>query len=76
MINIKTEKDLVNMREACRLTKETLLVLEKAIKPGITTKQLDKIAYDFIKSQGAVPAFKNYNGYFYNFNNFIFIKIR
>lgn len=63
MINIKTEKDLVNMREACRLTKETLLVLEKAIKPGITTKQLDKIAYDFIKSQGAVPAFKNYNGY-------------
>ena len=63
MINIKTKKDLVNMREACRLTKETLLVLKEAIKPGVTTKQLDKIAYDFIKSQGAVPAFKNYNGY-------------
>ena len=63
MINIKSEKDLVNMREACRLTKETLLVLKDAIKPGVTTKQLDKIAYDFIKSQGAVPAFKNYNGY-------------
>ena len=63
MINIKTEKDLVNMREACRLTKETLLVLKEAIKPGVTTKQLDKIAYDFIKSQGAVPAFKNYNGF-------------
>lgn len=63
MINIKTEKDLVNMREACRLTKETLLVLKEAIKPGVTTKQLDKIAYDFIKFQGAVPAFKNYNGY-------------
>lgn len=63
MINIKSEKDLVNMREACRLTKETLLVLKEAIKPGVTTKQLDKIAYDFIKSQGAVPAFKNYNGY-------------
>ena len=63
MINIKSEKDLVNMREACRLTKETLLVLKEAIKPGVTTKQLDKIAYDFIKSKGATPAFKNYNGY-------------
>ena len=63
MINIKTEEDLVYMREACRLTKETLLVLKEAIKPGVTTKQLDKIAYDFIKSKGATPAFKNYNGY-------------
>jgi len=63
MIDIKTEEDLVNMREACRLTRETLLVLKEAIKPGVTTKQLDKIAYDFIKSKGATPAFKNYNGF-------------
>lgn len=63
MINIKTEEDLVNMREACRLTRETLLVLKEAVKPGVTTKELDQIAYNFIKSQGAIPAFKNYGGF-------------
>jgi len=51
------------MREACRITRDTLKVVEDSIKVGVTTKELDKIAYDFIKSQGATPSFKNYCGY-------------
>lgn len=63
MITIKSEKDISLMREPCRLTKEVLELLGKSVKEGITTKQLDKIAYEFIKDNGAVPAFLGYHGY-------------
>jgi len=51
------------MREAGRITRDALKVVENSIKVGISTKELDKIAYDYIKSQGATPSFKNYNGF-------------
>lgn len=51
------------MRESCKLTKELFLILEDKIKPGITTKELDTIAYNFYKKHGATPNFLNYNGY-------------
>ena len=51
------------MRQASRITSELLSVLEKEICPGITTLELDRIAYDFIKEKGAEPAFKGYQGY-------------
>lgn len=51
------------MRESCQLTKELFLILEDKIKPGITTKELDTIAYNFYKKHGATPNFLNYNGY-------------
>lgn len=63
MITIKSAKQIEKMRKACNITKEALELIEKSIKPGISTKQLDKIAYDFIKSQGGVPNFLNYNGF-------------
>ena len=63
MIKYKTEEDLKLMRVACEITRDTLLEVEKHIKPNITTKELDKIAYDFIISKGAKPSFKNYNGF-------------
>lgn len=63
MIYIKNKKDIEIMREACRLTKATLNEVGSHIKPGITTKELDKIAYDFIKKHNAVPSFLNYNGF-------------
>ncbi len=63
MITIKSAKQIEKMRKACKITKEALELIEKSIKPGISTKQLDKIAYDFIKSQGGVPSFLNYNGF-------------
>ena len=63
MITIKSANQIDKMRKSCALTKECVELLEKSIKPGVTTKQLDKIAYDFYKSKGATPNFLHYDGY-------------
>ncbi len=63
MIKIKTDAQIQLMRESGKLTKDVLDYLEKNIKVGITTKQLDKMAYDFITSHGGYPSFLGYNGY-------------
>ena len=62
-IKIKKEIHIEAMRAAGRITGETLNLLEKEIKPGITTKELDKIAEEYIRAQGAVPSFKGLYGY-------------
>ena len=51
------------MREACRISAAALEIVGKAIEPGVTTAELDRIAEKYIRSQGAVPNFKNYNGF-------------
>lgn len=51
------------MIRAGRLVAETLQYVIDHVKPGITTEQLDKIAYDYIIDSGAYPAPLNYNGY-------------
>ena len=63
MIKIKSQEEIELMREAGRITRDTLKVVEHSIKAGISTLELDKIAYDYIKSQNAVPSFKNYGGF-------------
>ncbi len=63
MISIKSAKQIEKMRESCKLTKELFLILEDKIKPGISTLELDSIAYNFYKKHGATPNFLNYNGY-------------
>jgi len=63
MINIKTEKDLETMRIACQITRDTLDYLKSKVRVGITTKELDKLAYDYIKSRGAKPSFLGYGGF-------------
>ena len=63
MISIKSRSEIEKMRVACKITGDALKMLEKHIKPGISTAQLDKIAYDFIRSKGAVPNFLHYNGF-------------
>lgn len=63
MISIKSAKQIEKMRESCKLTKELFLILEDKIKPGVSTKELDTIAYNFYKKHGATPNFLNYNGY-------------
>ncbi len=63
MIPIKNKREIEKIRKASRITSETLLLLEKRICPGITTLELDKIAFDFIKRKGAEPAFKGYRNY-------------
>lgn len=56
----KKEEELRSIERACRIVADVLALLEKYVKPGITTLELDKIAEDFILSRGAIPAFKGY----------------
>ena len=63
MIVLKTTRELELMREACRISAGALKVAGEAVEPGVTTAEIDKIAYDYIKSQGAEPNFLNYSGY-------------
>lgn len=62
MIFLKTDEEIELMRVSNRLVGMTLGELAKHIKPGVTTKHLDKIAEDFIRSHGAVPTFLGYKG--------------
>ncbi len=48
------------MRESCRIVAEVLRLLKGALRPGVTTRELDKLAEEFILMQGAEPAFKGY----------------
>ncbi len=63
MIVLKTTRELQLMREACRISAGALSAAGKAVEPGVTTAEIDKIAYDYIRSQGAEPNFLNYNGF-------------
>ena len=60
MITIKSKKEIELMREACRIANLAQLAVEAAIKPGITTYELDKIAEDTMRKYGAIPAEKGY----------------
>ena len=63
MITIKSASQIEKMRKSGAVTKGALELIEKSIRPGISTKELDKIAYDYIISKGAKPYFLNYNGF-------------
>jgi methionyl aminopeptidase len=63
MITIKSAKQVELMRKSCALTRELFEILEENIKPGVSTKKLDKIAYEFYRSRGARPNFLNYGGF-------------
>ena len=60
MVTIKSEKEIKLMREACRITGLVYKEIEKVIKPGMTTMELDKFAEKVIKENGGVPAQKGY----------------
>lgn len=59
-IFLKTEEEIELMRAANLLVGDTLAEIAKAIKPGVTTLQLDKIAEEYIRDHGAVPTFKGF----------------
>ena len=63
MIVLKTARELKLMREAGRISAMALKLVGEAVEPGVSTYELDKIAFDYIKSQGATPGFLNYNGF-------------
>jgi methionyl aminopeptidase len=62
-IQIKTRDQVALMREAGLVVARTLRTLTEAVRPGITTADLDAIAEEFIRSAGATPSFKGYQGF-------------
>ena len=63
MIAIKNERELALMRQACKITAAARALAGEMVRPGVTTKQIDKAVHDYIVSQGARPSFLHYNGY-------------
>jgi methionyl aminopeptidase len=63
MIYLKTDEEIELLREGNILVAKTLGEIAKAIKPGVTTSQLDKIAEEYIRDNGGIPGFLNYQGF-------------
>ncbi len=63
MIVLKTGRELNIMKEACRISAGALQTAGKAVEPGVTTAEINKLAEDYIRSQGGEPNFLNYEGY-------------
>ncbi len=63
MIYLKTAEEIEKLRASNLLVSKTLAELAREIKPGVTTAELDRLAEEFIRDHGAVPAFLGYSGY-------------
>ena len=63
MISIKSEREIELMKKAGNIVYKTHQYLKPYLKPGITTKKLDELAEAYIRSLGATPSFKNYEGF-------------
>ena len=63
MIAIKNERELTLMRKACQITAAARALAGEMVRPGVSTKQIDKAVHDYIVAQGAKPSFLNYNGF-------------
>ena len=63
MVTIKSEREIELMREAGKILASVQEELGKAVKPGISTKEIDRICEEMIRSHGCIPSFLNYQGY-------------
>lgn len=63
MITIKNEHELECMRQACRITANARELAGSLVRPGVSTKAIDRAVHDYIVSQGAKPSFLNYGGF-------------
>lgn len=63
MIFLKSERELNYMRQAGQITARVLKAMEEAVRPGVTTRELDAIAEELILKNGGTPSFKGYNGF-------------
>ena len=63
MISIKTPDEIEKLKIAGEITGSTHNYIKQFIKPGITTKELDKLAEEYILKRGATPSFKGYDGF-------------
>jgi methionyl aminopeptidase len=63
MIIRKSEQEIEAMARAGRVVADTLALLGETVRPGLTTRELDEVAEDYIRSQGGTPTFKGYHGF-------------
>ena len=63
MIEIKTSGEIKQMREACRIAAGALQAAGEAVKPGVSTATVNRVAHDYIVRHGAIPTFLGYNGF-------------
>lgn len=63
MIVLKTAREIELMKEACYISAMALKIAGEAVEPGVSTAEIDKVAYDYIISQGAEPNFLNLYGF-------------
>ena len=63
MVSIKTARELSLMKDACRISAEALRAAGEAVKPGISTYEIDTIVRRYIEKQGASPSFLGYGGF-------------
>ena len=63
MIPVKNEREIEVMRKACRITAAARALAGEMVRPGVTTRQIDKAVHDYIVSQGAKPTFLGYGGF-------------
>jgi len=63
MIVYKSEEEIDRIRKSARLVSLTLAEIARHLKPGMTTREIDLLAEAYIREQGAIPSFKNYQGY-------------
>jgi methionyl aminopeptidase len=61
-ISLKNRRAIKKMRAAGRIVAETFAILEDHIGPGVTLRELDQLADDYLRSQGATPLYKGYRG--------------
>jgi methionyl aminopeptidase len=60
MVLIKTKREIELIRESCRIVADVLKLIGSRVRPGVSTLELDKLAEDYIRSFGGIPAFKGY----------------
>ena len=63
MIVIKSGHELACMRQACKITAAARALAGEMVRPGVSTKAIDKAVHDYIVSQGAKPSFLGYHGF-------------
>ncbi len=61
MVRMKTKREIGFIRESSKIVADVLKLVGALVKPGVTTIELDRLAEDFIRSMGGVPAFKGYS---------------
>src|SRR5690242_5829617 len=63
MVHLKTEEEIQIIKEGAQILGKAHGEIARLVKPGVKTKDLDKLAEEYIRDNGAVPSFKNYNGF-------------